>query len=203
MTQAYTSTATVKTFMGLGGTADDTLLGTFATWTNEQMESRLGAPIGPDGTATRTFDSDGRDRLWVPHGIQSAGTLSIADETNGTYTDLASTDWVIRPLAHERKPGWPGQWVQIVDGSYVGAVPVGFGIWKFTGGVWGWAAIPGDLTMVATTVVVKLYQRRQTGQADVVGSDEYGNALISALLSPEDRRIIDSYRDSVHTGWVG
>lgn len=203
MTQAYTSRATVKTYANIGGTADDSLLDTFVTWTNEYIESYIGAGIGPGGTADRTYDSDGHPRLYVQDGIQSATTVSIRDETNGTYTDLPATDWVIRPPSHERKPGWPGQWIVIVDGDYPRKVPTGFDIWKVTDGVWGWASVPADLAMVATTVVTKLYQRRQTGQADVVGSDEFGNALISAMLSPEDRAILDRYRNAVHTGWVG
>lgn len=194
---------TAKAYLGVTGTASDGILGTFVGWVNEFTESYIGARIGPGGTATRTFDSDGSPSLYIPRGIRSAGTVSIRDQTNGTYTALASTDWVIRPASHERKPGWPGQWIVIVDGDHRRRTPVGYDIWRVTDGAWGWGVVPADLRMFGTTMVARVFQRRQTGQSDAVGSDEFGNAIISAMLSPEDRYTLDRYRNAVHAGWVG
>lgn len=189
---AYATTALVKARLGLGtaDTVDDTLLGQIVDGVNGWMDDEIGRSIAPDDAATYVFDGDGSDMLYIPNGIRSVTTLTIADTTGGT--GVPETNHVILPRVQDRRPGWPGFWLRLTD-----IAPVRF--WDAYGNVsitgnFGWAETPDSLVDVALTVAVRAWHARQTGQADIVGNDESGAPLVSRFVSFRDRKTIQRYK---------
>jgi hypothetical protein len=84
----------------------------------------------------------------------------------------------------------------IVTGSH-SSFPFGYENVRITGNPLGWPAPPKKLGEIADTLVIRMYQARQTGQRDMVGSDEEGNPIISRLLSAEDRRAMHTFRREI------
>ena len=57
----------------------------------------------------------------------------------------------------------------------------------------GWTAIPDDITDVALTAATRAWFARQSGQQDIVGSDENGAPLVSRFFSARDLGTLRAY----------
>jgi hypothetical protein len=200
MALSYTSGTALKTRMGISDTNSDTVLGGISTAVNELIEGYVGAPVGSGGTAARTYDGNGEARLWVRQGIQAISTLEVADATGGTFATLSSTEYVLRPASHDRPSGWPGFWVQLTDKATTrGLFTLGYDTVRITptSAGWGWQTIPPELSEVAAIMGTRMFQSRQTGEMMVVGSTDFGNAIVRFLPEPEFRAILDRYRQAL------
>ena len=80
-------------------------------------------------------------------------------------------------------------YVQLIAATF----PAGYGDVRLTG-TFGWASPPADLVEVAEAWAVRSWKARATGDADVLGADEYGNQIISDRFPASWRMTIDSYR---------
>jgi hypothetical protein len=197
---SYTSGTAIKTRLGLNDSVDDTVLASYATAVNEWIETYTERQIGPTTGGTAVFDGaidaseDGR-YLYVPQGVRTITSLTVAPSTGATPVSATASDLVILPRSHNRPPDWPGFEVRIVDiptGS-VTYFASGFGNITLVGD-FGWASIPAKPAEVATTIGVRLWHGRQTGQADVVGSDETGAPIVSRFVSIEDRNYLRQFQ---------
>lgn len=198
---AYTSLSALKTRMGITDTNSDTILGAVATACNEMIEGYIGAPIGDAGTATRTFDGNGEDVLWVRQGLRSIGTLEIADETDGTFSTMAATEYTLRPHDYDRPSGWPAWKIVLKDTAKTyGVFTPGFDTVRVTpgaGGGWGWATVPPELAAVADIMATRMFQARQAGEMMVVGNTDFGQAIVRFLPEPEYRAVLDRFRNMI------
>lgn len=197
---SYTTTALVKEALfaaGVTDTADDTQLGKIADRVNAWIEGPhgCGRVIAPISSATYLLDGDGSSWLYFPAGIRAITDLSIGDFTGDTRDTLVATDYLLRPLAQDRIPGWPAFYIRLTDQptGLHRTFHHGFETVSLTCTA-GWAAIPDDLTMVATTTAVRAWHGRQSGQADIVGTDDTGAPLVSKFVAPEHWGIIRGYR---------
>lgn len=199
-TGAYATTALVKARLfaaGVTDTADDTLIGTIADQVNQFIESPQGTGriLAPITSATYLMDGNGLTRLFFPRGLRAVTEVAVGDYTGDTRDVLATTDYFLRPLAHERKPGWPAEWLALSDepaGDHR-VFHAGFETVSITG-TSGWAAIPDDIIDVAVTTAVRAWHARQSGQADIIGSDETGEPLVSRYVSGFHWATIRAYR---------
>lgn len=196
----YATTALVKEALlpaGVTDTADDTQLGKIVDRVNAWLEGPKGCGrvIAPISSATYLLDGNGLKTLYFPAGIRAITALSVGDFTGDTLDLLATTDYYLRPLSQDRTPGWPAFYVRISDrpAGLHHAFGAGFETVSMTC-TSGWAAIPDDLTMVAITTAVRAWGGRQSGQADIIGTDETGAPLISKFVAPEHWGIIKGYR---------
>ena len=131
--------------------------------------------------------------LWID--VRAVSELAVASQTGGSYTVLPITDYFLRPLPQDRDPGWPATRIELSD------YPTG-GFWYFWPGynvvrmkaVLGWPAIPDDITDLALTMAVRAWHARQSGQTDIVGSDETGAPIVSRFLSSRDVQTLKRYR---------
>jgi len=191
MAAAYTSLAALKTHMGISDTNDDTALSAVATAVNAIIEDNIGFAAADGGTAIRSYDGNGGDRLFVRGGLQGVTTLEVADATGGTFT--ATTDYVLKPYAHERPSGWPAWYVQLTDLASV-TFTSGYQTVRITPATgWGFAAIPEELQRIADIMGTRMFQSRQTGETFVIGSGEFGQAIVRFLPEPEYRDVLDHY----------
>jgi hypothetical protein len=199
---AYATTALLKARLfdaGVTDTADDTLMGTIVDQVNDFIESPAGTGrvIAPITSATYLIDipEPRTSMLYFPKGIRAITDLSFGSYTGATRTTVATTDYWLRPLAHDRKPGWPAMYVQMSDhpaGTYR-YFPAGFETVSMTCTA-GWAAIPDVIIDVALTTATRAWHARQNGQADLIGNDETGEPLVSRFVAPHHWRILKAYR---------
>ena len=82
--------------------------------------------------------------------------------------------------------------MDVTTGSW-GYFPHGYSNVVITG-YFGWSSVPAELVQRATLESVRHWKARATGDADVVGSDEFGNQIISYRFPAELRRVLDRYR---------
>lgn len=197
---AYATTAGLKARLlpaGVTDTADDTLMGTLCDQVNAFIEGPFGCGrvIAPVSSATYLIDGDGSTRLYFPRGIRAITALSVGSYTGSVRDALATTDYWLRPLEHERTPGWPAFWIAFSDqpaGTHR-LFHKGYETVSLTATT-GWAAIPDDLTDVALTTATRAWHSRQSGQADIVGNDDTGAPLVSRFVAPFHWGTIKAYR---------
>lgn len=188
----YATAALLKARTGISDTTDDTLLGTICDQVNQYIETRTRRVLAPVGSATYLLDGTGCEYFEFPRGIRAISALSIGDVTGGTRIALASTEYFLRPLEHDRLPGWPAMRVVLSDVGTRRSIPRGFEIISMTATT-GWAAIPDDVTEMALVAATKAWHAREAGQADIVGTDEMGRPLVSRFFSPRDMETLRTY----------
>lgn len=196
---SYATTATVKARLlaaGVTDTADDTLIGTICDQVNQLIEGPYGTGrvLAPITSAIYLFDGDGSNYLVYPPGIRAVSLLEIADYTGATFATVTSTEYFLRPLAQDRdSPQHPATRIYLSDRGTYRYFRLGWANVRVTMTT-GWAAIPDDIIDVALTTAVRAWHGRQSGQADIVGTDETGAPVVSRFLSSRDRAVLASYR---------
>lgn len=212
---AYTSGTAIATRMANDGqtvvtsAAGSAVMDAIGSAANELIEGYIGAPVGPAGTAARMYDGNGTDELQIPQGINSITTLRIRDATNGTWSTISSTEYVLRPHDHERRSGWPAFCVKLNDvATTYSAFTPGFDTVEVTPGTattaqFGWPAIPVELSQLAIVLGTRMYQARQSGETLVIGSTDFGQSIARFLPEPEYRALLNRYRDAVKPPYVG
>lgn len=178
---------------------DDDILSDYIDVVQSHLVSFLGMFLGPSAETSISLDGaaaiNGRKWLYVPYGIRTL--TSVEFSTGGTWATVTAADIVSSPRAYEPRvdPNQPTTLLKFKDtvsGSY-SAFPDGTENVRITG-TFGWSEPPAKVGEIADTLVVRMYQARQTGQRDYVGSDEEGNPIISRFLSGEDRRVLRTFR---------
>ncbi len=134
----------------------------------------------------------------ISNGIVAATSVEVALYTGGPFSLIPGTDWYIRPTPLEREPGWPGTelWMTNIPsgGNTTPYFPPGFANVRVAGS-FGWPAILDDVTDIALTAAIRAWNARQGGQADIIGSDEFGKPIVSKILSARDRERLRRYTD--------
>ena len=201
-TGAYATTAALKARLfaaGVTDTADDTLMGTICDQVNAFIEGPFGCQriVAPISSATYVIDGSGLSYIWFPKGIRAVSALTIGDTTGDTLDTVTAADILLRPVEHERIPGWPAFYLYLSDVPVSTVTrrtfPIARGNVSLTCTA-GWAAIPDDLTDVALTTATRAWHARQSGQADIVGSDDTGAPLVSRFVAPFHWGTIKGYR---------
>lgn len=189
----YATRAAVKARLGISNTTDDTLLDSLCDQINQYVETTTGRVLAPIPSATYLFDGDGHGELWLPMGVRAVTLLELAPGTGQTFETVGASDYLLRPLAHDRAPSWPATRILLSDAPTTWSrFPRGLANVRVTMEA-GWAAIPDDVAELAVTAVVRAWHSRQSGQADIVGTDEYGKPIVSRYLSLRDRDTLLAY----------
>jgi len=192
----YATLAGVKARLGLGDTVDDTLLSSLCDQINAWIETTTGRILAPLTFTAELFDGDGSRVLPVARGIRSVTLLEVAPYTGAPYVTVSASDIFLRPVAQQRAPGWPPTEIWLSDVPSPGNVypyfPAGLATVRITG-TGGWAALPDEVIEIATTTVVRAWHARQSGQADIVGTDETGAPIVSRYVSLRDRITLREY----------
>lgn len=204
-TGGYTSLSLVKIALNVSGLTDtnNAVINGHVAAANQYLNGEIGAFIGPSADTSRIFD--GHDamvdwrRLYIPGGIRTATAMSVGSGTGATQTAAATADWYLGPRAWEKPGNAPYAYIQFYDrttGNW-SAFPDGYANVTVTGS-FGWSAVPADLEELATRLAVKMFQARQSGQRDIVGTDEMGQPVVSRFLtSLDDKRLVRHYAASV------
>jgi hypothetical protein len=197
MTIAYTSGSAVKAMLGMGtaaGTAD-AVLGVIVGDVNAWLENRIGRQVGPLTAGTFILDGSGDDELYVPVGVRSLTSVSVyLVEGATTAVSIGTADILLQPAEAYRSPGWPAFTLELreVNASGVYAWPeVDQGVTLV--GSFGWAAIPAELTGIATRSAIAMWRGRASSGGDTFTVGASGEKTYERFLSFEDRKTIERY----------
>lgn len=196
---SYATTSTLKARLlaaGVTDTADDTLLGTICDQVNQMIEgpSGTGRVLAPISSAAYLFDGDGTNCIYYGPGIRAVSLLEVAEYTGASFATVTSTEYFLRPLAQDRdSPQHPATRIYLSDLGTYRYFRVGYANVRVTMTT-GWAAIPDDIIDVALTTATRAWHARQSGQADIVGTDETGAPLVSRFVAPYHRGVLNAYR---------
>ena len=187
--------ADVKTALGITDVNDDALLTSYIEDLTDWVQDRTKRKLVSEAAATYTVDTTSGSTIYVPRGIRTVTALGVASssqpDTGGVYTAVALADVLIRPLAIDRRPGWPGTRI-LIRGSYARLANALNGA-TITGD-WGFAATPPALRELAIDAIGAAYLNRQGGPAE--GGDQgtpiYPWTRFFAPGSPE-ARALDAY----------
>lgn len=181
-------------------TVDDDILSDFIGIVQSHLVSRLGMFLGPTAETSLLIDgfaaTDAKRMLYIPFGFQSLTSLEVQSSTGAAWETVTAADLYFGPRTGEPRvdPNQPYTWLgfkDVVTGNW-SYFPGGIENIRLTG-VLGWPAPPEKLGEIADTIVVKMYQARQTGQRDYVGNDDEGNPIVSRYLAAEDHRVITTF----------
>lgn len=200
---SYATTAALKTRLKINDSTDDALFGTICDQVNSYVEGYTGRVLAAIASTTYTFD--GHDALehgrclLIPIGVRAVGLLEIAPYTGAAFATVPDTDYFIRPALQNRslqgEPGWEIWMTDIPSsGNTYPYFPPGFNNVRALIAP-GWAFIPDEIADLALTTATRMWNGRQAGQQDIVGTDEFGRPIVSRYLSARDRATLDRYRD--------
>ena len=168
---------------------------------NAFIESYTGRVLAPLETTTFTIDGfdaleNGRVMLF-PNGICTLTKLEVAPHTGGTFVEIPTTDFFLRPTAMELETGWPYTEVWMTDiptsGNTSPLFFPGFANVRLTG-TFGWAAVPDEITDVALNLVIAKYRARTAGGGDVMTVGADGERTYERLLGYQDRLTLGRHR---------
>jgi hypothetical protein len=151
------------------------------------------------------FDGDGYDygrTLKISAGIVSVLSLEVAVVTNGPFTQIAGTDFFIRPVQAKRSsPAAPGFRIEMTDypggGSSVAPlIYIGKGNIRIDGQL-GWAAIPDDLTGLGEKLVVAAFQTRGSSGGNQIAIGTDGTRVFEQAMSVQDWQLIKLYSNEI------
>lgn len=196
---SYATATLLKARAEIPGTTDDVELGKVCDQVNGYIEMVCKRPLAPVTSATYLIDvEEPTECLYFPRGIRAVSALSVAHYTGGARTTLTEgVDFFLRPSAHDRIPGWPALYIVLSDYcTTFSEFPEGFEIVSMTATT-GWAAIPDEITDVALTAAARAWHAIQSGQTDIVGTDETGRPLVSRFFSSRDYGTLRTYSTDI------
>lgn len=156
----YTTVTTVKDYLRISSSSDDSLLGDFVVRASRMIEDFCGRWF--DARAeTRYFDATG-SHITGNLLLLDADLLSITTLVNGDGTTISADDIILRPI------NWPPyfgialrhnsglRWTYVDDPR--GAISIT--------GLWGYAStVPEPVRHAATRLAIWLYRQRDHAQA--------------------------------------
>lgn len=190
----YTSTATVKTYLGGTSTADDTLIATIVTAASRFLDSYCGRTLVAGNSAAYTFDWQHPQRLFLsPYEF-----ATVTAVTNGDGSALAiGTE--VRTMPRTRGQTDPITWLEalIAGSKFFQPSSTGGGrqdAITVTGRLGMLAAADELLAFYATKIAAHLYRIRDTG-AEKSYVPELGQTIArQALTDAEFATLNATYR---------
>jgi len=188
---AYTTTAQVKTYAGIGGSGDDILIGSLITYAQKAIDNYCNRTF--EGSATnRVFDVGGDtegNTLWFDEDCASITTVTNGDASS---TEVTSAQYVTIPRNRT-----PYHGIKIL--SSAGKV------WEYStdpegaitvNGVWAYSATaPNDIVHACTRLATFLYRQKDTSMdIDRPILTDAGVTLLPGSLPNDVKTILEPYR---------
>lgn len=189
----YATKAAVRRRLGITDVADtddddliDTIRGQVSAWL--ESPAGVGVPVGPSELTELVLD--GRDAknkgraLFVRIGIVELTALTIGD------TILDADDWYLRPLEQDRPgTGWPATEIWLEDRLFP------WGRANVTAvGTFGFEQMQPEIVEIAEVTTVRGVLSVRGGEADLTGTPQTGQPLVSRWVAGRDRDTLGAYR---------
>lgn len=185
----YASLDQLKSALGITTTDDDALLLTALDGASRFIDEQCGRTFTKTTSEMRTFRGTGFSPVLR---IDDAVSVSqVATVASGVTTVLESVAYALDPP--QPRPGWPYERLRITGGGVPGgwwpALP---SVVQVTA-VWGWPAVPADITVVCLSVAARFYRSSKLGFADVIQGLAEGRTQVLKSLSTWDRMVLHEY----------
>lgn len=186
---AYTTTTTVKTYLGISTTTDDGLLATLIATAQQWIDTYTRRTFEASADSTRYFDAQADvygNELWLSSDLATVGTV-----TNGDGAVLGTADYVTEPrntgpyyllkMRSDSTAAWT------YSDHYENSISV-TGKWAYS------TTAPADIAQAAVRLTAWLYHQKDN-YADQDRTFIAGNTTVLPLNIPTDvRLILDTYR---------
>lgn len=189
---AYTTTALIKTYLGITGSGDDTLIGDIITRAQAMIDSYCRRSFEASGDTTRKFDptSDVVDRTL----LLDADLCAITTVTNGDGNAIASSEYVTEP-----RNSTPYHGITLKSSSTA--------YWTYStthedsisiAGKWAYStSAPDDIVHATIRLAAYLYRQKDNAR-DTGGDVVVDDTVVRAMTIPADvRATLSPYRRTV------
>lgn len=182
ITNGYTTLASIKNYLGITDSIDDTLLEQIVESASRSIDRIANRYFYLDATATQHFYRTTDAYSLIVDDIGSLTSLVITLDTGGTGTFSTSvtinTDFLMEPLNSADK-GRPFTNITMV-GAQLFPYPLNLRPGISVVAKWGWPTVPDDITQATLILGADLYKRKDS-VGGVLGLSELGAIRMSPL----------------------
>jgi len=184
LTNCYTTLAELKASLGITDSVDDTALEAAITAASRMIDDYTERFFYRDGTTQSTVS-----RYYTPQDITvlmiddvyQITEVAIDAAFDQTYsTVFATSDYLVEPVNAPRK-GWPFTRI-LATGSYLYPYPLPQSV--RVKGIWGWNAVPAEISMATLLQSSRLFARRQS-PFGIAGAPDLGVVRLSSRLDAD------------------
>lgn len=184
----YTTVAAVKTYLGISGAGDDTLLATLVAAARSQIEAKTGRVFEATADTTRYLDAvadvDG------PYLLLRGDLCAITSVTNGDGTTVTSGEYFTVPLnatpyyALKLRGTSGNAWTYTTDPE--NAITV-VGRWAYS------LTPPADIVQAATRLAAYLYCQKDAQVFDVTAQPDMGIITVPQGIPRDVQMLLAPY----------
>lgn len=186
---AYTDTSSVKVYLGISGSGDDTLIGLLVARAQVAVDRYCNRTFEASTNTIRYFDAIG-PHISGPVLYLDRDLCAINTVTNGDSEALTGTHYVTEPrndtpyYGLRLKTGSGRSWAYATDWENAIAVS---GKWAYS------TSAPGDIVQATTRLAAFYYRQKDAPLQDVTAIE--AGVVIKPLAFPDDvRALLDSYK---------
>jgi len=194
---AYTTAALLKTYLGVSGSGDDTLLTALIARAQAAIDNYTGRTFEASADATRKFtvgrDTEGR-MLYLDEDLASITTITTNADDGSGGTALASTDYITHP-----RNTTPYHAIEIVTSSDES--------WEYTddptagvtiSGKWAWSTTaPDDIVHACIRLAAYYYRQKDAGVFDTTAIPDAGIIQVPQGIPADVKIILNRYRKAL------
>lgn len=193
LTNCYTTLAELKAALGIEDSVDDTALEAAITAASRMIDDyteRFFYKDGTVGSPVYRYYTPQDIALLMIDDITTISEVAIDAAFDQTYsTVFATSDYLVEPVNAPRK-GWPYTRI-LATGSYIFPYPLPQSV--RVKGVWGWSAVPSEISMATLIQASRLFARRQS-PFGIAGAPDLGVVRLSARLDADVEVLCKSFR---------
>ncbi|MFH1604958.1 MAG: head-tail connector protein [Pseudomonadota bacterium] len=186
---AYTTSALVKTYLGISGSGDDTLLGTLVTRAQAAIDRYCGRTFEASTNTDRYFDpvrdSDGRT-LRLDRDLCSINSITNGDSATVTATQYVTEPRNDTPYYAIRLLASSGTWWTYVDDPE-NAITIS-GKWAYS------TTAPDDIVQAATRLAAWSYKMKDSQVFDQTATTELGVLTLRQRMPTDVADLLAPYR---------
>lgn len=193
LTNAYCTLSDLKTALAIEDIQDDTALEAAILTASRMIDDYTGRFFYRDGTNAAPVVRFYTAQDWYTCNVDdfvSLTQIATDDNFDQLYTTIwQADDYMVEPVNNPRR-GWPLSRLLAID-SYIFPYNLPQSV-KVTG-VWGWPAVPAEISMAAKLQASRLFVRRQS-PFGVAGTPEIGTVRLTSRLDPDVEALIRPFR---------
>lgn len=184
LTNCYTTLAELKAALGIEDDVDNLALEAAITAASRMIDDYTGRFFYQDGSVgtpvSRYFTTDDFYNCQIDD-IVTISEIAIDSNFDQTYGIVfATSDYLTEPVNNPRK-GWPYTRI-LASGAYVFPCYIPQGI--RVKGIWGWSAVPSEISMATLIQSARLFARKQS-PFGIAGAPDMGVVRLSSRLDAD------------------
>lgn len=196
-----TTTADVKARLSITDATDDAVIDDLVVDVSDWIADFTKRQLEPLAAQTYVVDTAYGSTIDMPVGVRVVTSLGVAfvdqPDTGGSYTAVDAADVLLRPVALDRRPGWPATQL-VIRGSAPRLRSVLNGA-RIVADV-GFAAVPPRVAAAALDAVVAAYTVRGKPSGQAIGPDDNQAGFWAAFFGPDSPHLSTLRRLRVRGG---